>query len=34
LVIGFIGLAADYLLKALCRYLAPWIAEDLEVARA
>ena len=34
LVIGFIGLIADYLLKALCRRLAPWIAEDLEVARA
>lgn len=34
LVIGFIGLIADYALKVLCRRLAPWIAEDLEVARA
>ena len=34
LVIGSIGLVADYLLKRAISKAAPWIASDLEVARA
>lgn len=33
-VIGFIGLLADYLLKRLFVRFAPWLAKDLEMARA
>lgn len=34
LVIGAIGLATDFLLKRACARLAPWLAPDLEMARA
>ncbi len=34
LVIGVVGLATDFLLKLLCARLAPWLAGDLEMARA
>jgi sulfonate transport system permease protein len=34
LVIGLIGLAADFILKQACTRLAPWLAADLETARA
>jgi sulfonate transport system permease protein len=34
LVIGIIGLIADYVLKSAIAYLAPWLAGELEMARA
>lgn len=34
LVIGVIGLAADFILKRICARAAPWLAQDLEMARA
>ncbi|ATN36726.1 ABC transporter permease (plasmid) [Rhizobium sp. ACO-34A] len=34
LVIGVIGLATDFVLKRVCSRLAPWLASDLEMARA
>lgn len=33
-VIGVIGLVADFILKRICVRLAPWLATDLEMARA
>lgn len=34
LVIGFVGLMTDFLLKRACAGLAPWLAAELEMARA
>jgi sulfonate transport system permease protein len=34
LVIGVVGLIADQILKLAVRRLAPWLAGDLEIARA